>query len=255
MDIDLITKKFEEMGARVKFNILPTVTREGPEINIRIDIQNDNKGNFFLVEFTDKVTLSVPDVQKVDRHLLLFMKDPELQRFLCGHDERSWFVAAIPESSGASNVKEAKEALKPQRVKYSPNKKGEPRIRRQGEWFFIPQPRMNPPENMILKNEPISRTGGTPHMVEELYRMGGMITYISSKFPNGLSEEEYKKRIEAKPELKKIHWQQRRVNARVLARGRITHRDHKTVVLRFWHEVLMNTEAMAKAMRHLAFID
>jgi len=251
----LITKKFEEIGARVKFNSLQS-TRSS--INIRIDIQHDRKGDYFFIESTDEVDLSVPDIQKIDRHLLLFTKDPELQRFLCGHDERNWFVAAIPESSGASNVKEAKESLKPDHVRYRKQAKRRSertRVRRQGEWFFIPRPNMEVLDNMILKNEPIARTRGTPHMVEELYRRGGTTTYISDKYPDGLVEKEYKKRIKAEPALKRLYWRPRRVGAQVFARGRITHRDHRTIVLQFWHEVFMNTEANSKAMKYLAFID
>jgi hypothetical protein len=38
-------------------------------------------------------------------------------------------------------------------------------------------------------------------------------------------------------------------------RGRIRHSDHKTIVLRGWHEVVMNTENESLAMQHVAFLD
>jgi hypothetical protein len=36
---------------------------------------------------------------------------------LCGHDERHWFVAAVPERASASNVKTAFAVLKPVTVR------------------------------------------------------------------------------------------------------------------------------------------
>lgn len=44
-------------------------------------------------------------------------------------------------------------------------------------------------------------------------------------------------------------------DAVVHARGRITHPDHATVVLPFWHRVVPNTESQALASRTLAFLD
>lgn len=39
------------------------------------------------------------------------------------------------------------------------------------------------------------------------------------------------------------------------AKGAVRHPDHNTIVLHGWHQVLMNTEPSARAMRHVAFID
>ena len=44
-------------------------------------------------------------------------------------------------------------------------------------------------------------------------------------------------------------------DARVYVTGAIRHKDHATVWLTDWHEVVMNTETQAKAMRHVAFLD
>ena len=53
------------------------------------------------------------------RHLLLLVRKladkPQLDRFLCGHDEREWFVAAVP--GGASSVRQAMDALQPADVR------------------------------------------------------------------------------------------------------------------------------------------
>ncbi len=71
-----------------------------------------------------------------------------MDRFLCGHDEREWFVAAVP--GGASSVRQAMDALQPAPVrqalashKVSTNKRYSRKnraFRRQGEWFFVPEP-------------------------------------------------------------------------------------------------------------------
>lgn len=267
MDTDLIRDKFIELGIRVFFGEITETPRLDREpINIRINILDDAHGPYFKIDTReDIVDISVPDVQKEDRHLLLFSRDPELQRFLCGHDERNWFVAAIPEDSGASSVKEAKEALKPSEVEWSQKrtkvkkkdltKRKTGAYLRQGEWFFIPKPNLKLSESLILKNEPIQRGRGTPHIVKELYRIGGQSLYICPKFPDGLLEHEYKETIKKEPELSKLPWQVRRVGARVYGRGRVTHQEHKTIVLPFWHEILMNTEVRARAMRNVSFID
>ena len=59
--------------------------------------------------------VTVMQSEPKQRHLLLFVRKPgdkpQLDRFLCGHDEREWFVAAVP--GGASSVRQAMDALQP----------------------------------------------------------------------------------------------------------------------------------------------
>ena len=40
-----------------------------------------------------------------------------------------------------------------------------------------------------------------------------------------------------------------RRNMQVMVKGRISHPDHKTILLRGWHMVVMNTENQSDAMR------
>jgi hypothetical protein len=73
------------------------------------------RGEFFDVRFTGggrPVELEVVDVDRNDRHLLLLVRDgEEKSKFLCGHDERHWFVAAVPEDArGVTGVAAAKAA-------------------------------------------------------------------------------------------------------------------------------------------------
>ena len=159
------------------------------------------------------------------------------------------------------------EALKPQTVRHQQdqilrvkskrrNRRRNEAFVRQGEWFFVPVPhwaRVN--EKLILRNEPLRRGGGKPHVVEELVRDGGETVYVSNHHPNGLTPRQYQLLVCRKPKLRNLNWMVQRRNPQVLVRGKVRHADHKTIVLRDWHEVLMNTETEAVAMRHVAFID
>jgi hypothetical protein len=65
----------------------------------------------------DPGRIAVLDVQPADRHLLLLMREgKEKNKFLCGHAERHYFVAGIPETAPVGTVRQAKEALNPAEV-------------------------------------------------------------------------------------------------------------------------------------------
>ncbi|HWL09059.1 MAG TPA: hypothetical protein VNQ76_11670 [Planctomicrobium sp.] len=70
-----------------------------------------------------------------------------------------------------------------------------------------------------------------------------------------MTERERQKPISRRPEMRHLHWVTQRRNPTVFVRGKIRHADHKTIMLNGWHQVLMNTETQAIAMRHVAFID
>jgi hypothetical protein len=246
---ELLEKAFEEMGARIKL-------REQSLHNggVRLDIRNDKKGEFFDVIANEDTELVVLDVQPDDRHLLLMTRTGPKRtkaRFLAGHDERHWFVASIPEKTPVSTVKDAKKALKPDKVKEKPVDK----TRRQGEWFFIPRPDAIIDEKLILHNEPLTRgRGSKPHRCQELYRMGGTGVYVSRKYPNGLAENEYDK-LDSDVRKNAGPWRHMVRNPQVFVRGHIKHSDHKTLNLSGWHEVLMNSENQSLAMKNVAFLD
>ena len=107
--------------------------------------------------------------------------DAEKSRFLCGHDERHWFVAAIPETTPVSTVEDAKLALRPAVLLRGPasarkrlNARRSVDSIRQGEWFFVPAPDFRPgPLNPLRRYEQITRaTGVTPHVAEKAVRRG-----------------------------------------------------------------------------------
>src|SRR5919204_652997 len=86
---------------------------------VSLDVQADRKGEFFEIvkQPGAEAEIAVLDVQPADRHLLLLVREgKDKSKFLCGHDERHWFVAGIPESAPVGTVRQAKEALKPAEV-------------------------------------------------------------------------------------------------------------------------------------------
>jgi hypothetical protein len=271
MDVSVLARQFGRVGARVK--VRPSGGRRGfsnIQGTVAINIDRDRDGEFFefQVQPGSNPLVEAVQIQPDIRHLLLMTRDSERgekHKFLCGHDERAWFVAAVPEVPGIANVAAAMEALKPGLVRQRQNNlrirpKNRNRRRndafiRQGEWFFIPSPNLNVDPKLVLQNEPLRRGRGKPHAVEFLYRVGGETVYVSNRYPNGLTATQYGKLLSRKPEARNWQWSVLRRNPQVYVRGRVRHSDHKTIELNGWHQVLMNTETQAAAMRHLAFVD
>ena len=252
---------FERMGARVRVH-------EALSHNSGIDIRSDKRGEYFDigVEALDRVEYEVIDVRPCLKHLLLMARrDNGKQKFLCGHDERHWFVCAVPGES-VSNVISAMEALQPSEVRAAVGRKvkrTKNRLRRrneafvrQGEWFFVPAPELSVNPKLVLKNEPISRgRGGKPHMCQFLYRTGGELVYVCRHHPLGLTAGQYGALINSDPKASSWNWTRMTRDATAYVRGRVWHPDHKTVVLDGWHRVLMNTENQAPGARAVVFLD
>src|ERR671931_1624540 len=115
MSSETLERRFATAGARV------TVAQGPWQGEPRIDVRTDARGEYFDVRFAggeSRVELEVVDVQPRDRHLLLLARvGAEKSKFLCGHDERHWFVAAVPETArGVMGVETAKAALQPPAV-------------------------------------------------------------------------------------------------------------------------------------------
>src|ERR1043165_3878157 len=161
MNANNIESKFAAMGARLKVREIASRWRQGDRTwtspnDFAVDIQCDGAGEFFELRvpthLSDALDVTVMQSEPKQRHRLLAVRKlgdkPQLDRFLCGHDEREWFVAAVP--GGASSVRQAMRALQPRIVRASieehrvPSRQRFDRknraFRRQGEWFFIPAP-------------------------------------------------------------------------------------------------------------------
>jgi len=239
MSTEMLDRRFATIGARVKIS----GDRRGEP---RIDVRSDRRGEFFEVRFAGRgnaVDLEVVDVAPAERHLLLLARGgDEKSKFLCGHDERHWFVAAVPESArGVTGVRTATAALRPALVRDAIERarpKDAFRRRnaayvRQGEWFFVPAPEVDPPMTLVLFDEPLSRGRGKAHLMQFAYRRGGQVVWLSRRYPSGISDEQFRRFTH--DERRRDNWSQMIRDAEVFAKGAVRHPDHATLVLRGWH--------------------
>lgn len=123
---------------------------------------------------------------------------------------------------------------------------------RQGEWFFLPAPDLNPAEWLILHNEPIRRGRGKPHMIEFLYREGGTTVHVCNNYPAGLTERTFAALLKRQPEAGRLPWRIMVRKPEAYANGRVRHADHKAITLPGWHRILVNDEVMTD---NVAFLD
>ena len=265
MELELLRTQFGRMGARIHVTY---VTGRGQRAD-GIDIRADNTGEYFDIRLraNDSVDYEVIDLRPNMRHLLLLARrEGSKEKYLCGHDERHWFVCAVPERQGLTSVVAAMEALQPLEIRALAERtirRGKYRLRRhneafirQGEWFFIPDARVIVDERLTHRNEPITRGNGSkPHMCQLLYRHGGGVVMVCHRHPTGVAPEQYRQIVQAQPSAAQWNWRSVRRNATVYVRGRISHPDHKTIVLDGWHRVLMNTESEAPGSHHVVFLD
>src|SRR5437762_2138962 len=172
MNAKHIESKFAAMGVRLKVCEIASRWRQGARTwidptDFAVDIRRDGSGEFFELRvpthLSDSLGVTVMQSEPRQRHLLLAVRKagdkPQLDRFLCGHDEREWFVAAVP--GGASSVRQAMDALQPKDVRdaltqsHVSSRKRYARknraFRRQGEWFFVPEPSSVVDEKLVLQ--------------------------------------------------------------------------------------------------------
>jgi hypothetical protein len=251
---EVLERRFAEMGARLSLAQQPWYG--APRIDVR--------GALFDIGFTGKglrAEVEVIDVDARDRHLLLLVRNGgEKGKFLCGHDERHWFVAAVPEAArGVTGVVSAKAALQPETVQHAAVRLKDPFRRRnaayirQGEWFFVPAPGVRVEESLVLRNEPLTRGRGKAHVLQYAYRTGGTLVYANRQNPAGIGQERFQ-RLPA-DERKHGNWTRLMRDPDLYAKGTVRHPDHATITLSTWHRVLMNTEQRARAMQHVVFLD
>jgi hypothetical protein len=269
MDISLLTNKFERIGARLKVVDRPRRRFGTSPSLLTLDIGSDRRGEFFEIapQTGTDPKVEVISVRPSNRHLLLLVREDDAKnKYLCGHDERHWFVAGIPEAAPVGTVRQAMEALQPREVQNAVARRGvsgkarnrrkNPAFIRQGEWFFLPVSNIAVDEALVLKNEPLSRgNGGKPHWVDSCYRTGGETVHVCNRHPNGVTSAQYKKILSGNRNAKNWGWRTMQRNPGVYCRGRVRHPDHATITLHGWHQVVMNTENESQAMRNVAFLD
>jgi len=158
----------------------------GQPPQIAIDIRRDKAGEFFEIRTGpgSRQEIDVLNLQPREKHLVLLSRQFDVQyellakqKFLCGRDEKHWFVAAIPENEPVSTVIGAKIALNPEEVRTREQALGvsckesfrrkNAAYERQGECFFS-EPHVSADSLHILRNEPLSRGNGSKaHIVEQ----------------------------------------------------------------------------------------
>ncbi|MCX5752821.1 MAG: hypothetical protein NTW97_04135 [Candidatus Krumholzibacteria bacterium] len=258
---DSLSKHFEAMGARVKFRALDAQSRllNGRRPSFTIDVGRDRRGPFFDFALTDRAPeFEILQTMPKERHLLLLTSRGN--RFLCGHDERHWFVAELAET--VSTVRAAKRALMPVAVRewagtVKPSKvdnRDNSIFKRQGEWFFVPAGRSLDGE-AILRNEPLQRNAKSkPHICEELVRIGGETVYVVAN--RVYTWNEYRAKARWDDDFRRYRPQTRVADSEVYVRGYVRHPDHATIVLEGWHRVLINRERPAAGLRsNVTFLD
>src|SRR5512146_1633725 len=120
MNSTVLARPFAKMGARVQLGELDRRSR----LPFTLDVRRDGDGEYFSIRTQPDTQLQVLHVAPRDRHLVLLARVPDARRpnrftparYLCGHDERHWFVAGLPERARVTTVTQAKEALKPAAV-------------------------------------------------------------------------------------------------------------------------------------------
>jgi hypothetical protein len=266
MDTELLVNRFALMGARAQIRDAFQDRRrwERPGIDIGVD----GEGEFFDIRLGlgERVEYEVVDVRPDTRHLLLLgRREGNKEKYLCGHDERHWFVCAVPGAS-VSGVVGAMESLQPQLVRSAVSvgvKRHKTRLSRrneafvrQGEWFFVPAPRLVAHEWLVRRNEPLSRgSGSKAHMCQFAYRTGGTSVWVCRQYPSGVGDAERARLIATQPNARRWNWQRMTRDPALYVKGRVSHSDHKTVVLDGWHRVAMNTEWQAPFAHNVSFLD
>jgi hypothetical protein len=218
---------FSEIGAQLADDAFGRIF----EIDV---VQQDGREAYQLQRpFGDDLTIDVLDVRPRKQHLVLDvtgLRLPIAGRYLCGHDESHWFVAGLPFHRKTQTVQGAMETLKPEIVRREQRRKGVKHRRdrrrtaayiRQGEWFFLPRPKMQVAETLAQRNGQLARPDGKPHRVDWIYRVPG--------------------------------------RDETFVRGAVRHMDHKTVYLDVWHRVVQNTEVAPapaqQTFQRIAFLD
>ena len=256
---EALIKRFAEANLKLKITERSEARRDrifGGGLNrfaISIGDRGGSKEHFSIVWGDNVYNIEALGIDARTRHVVLFVetrspamvrefkKDGKwekraeipkdtgtVRRFLCGYDEREYFIAALPSSSNATSVQAAFRDLKPGPVKIDGGRQSG--VLRQGEWFFIPQKNFDPTKHLIHRWEPMVRAGGgKPHMAEQLIRTEGKtVTFRKGEvMPNGRVAPRDTSMSEV---------------GAVYVTGKVRHPDHKTKELHGWYKVLANTE-------------
>lgn len=265
-----VVKQFDRIGARLIVSQAVDPTRRmaraanGLALAGRpydLDVRRDRRhGEHYLLRVSPAAgaEFRVLQANTPARHLLLHAlsaADTRGERFLCGHDERHWFVAGIP--AAVTTVTDARRALLPRELQDATftadelSRRHGKKFKRQGEWFFVPatvDQLREIGDRPILHGEKLQRgtRASKPHVVSELVRFGGQqVVLFGGKEYTPAAWDKFVAdgggRVSGRAD--------RRVkDAMVFVRGSVRHSDHATLILPDWYRVFMNGEAFSVNM-------
>ena len=118
MNVEILKRHFERLGARVKVGPwVPARVAARPRLDgLAVEVKSDHQGEYFDIQVDSVlIDLDVVDVQPQDRQLLMracYLAAARQEKFICGHDERAWYVAAVPAERGVCNIRTALEVVR-----------------------------------------------------------------------------------------------------------------------------------------------
>lgn len=255
--LDKVILKFQKIGARATIRHMTTDVFRRLRTPFVIDVRRNHEGEYFDILKTRSVVVRVLDSRVRHCRLVLSASNgTEMDRFLCGHDERHWFVAGLPEDAEVGSVEKALEALKPEMVKVLEGRKTSKHRRkadvylRQGEWFFVPCPHASIDPGRVQRRRPLVRgPGSKPHICELMY-LDGEREYECDRYPKlAFFESEYKDILKTRRKAKQWGWRPLPYQPDIYARGSVSHPDHATIYLDCWHRVELNLESRPSALK------
>jgi len=220
MNPDLLERKFREVGVPLRLD------NDRSWFGINVGRHRDRE---WIALSPGDSSVEVMDSDGDHRQLLLLVREtdgwgrPSKSKILCGRDESSLFSVRVTGSRVINTVAAAHEALKPVELRSAPGARRGPRYRnprviRQGDWFFVPRPDLGRQEWPGSQRNARLSTGGNPHIVDYLHGETRNLFRPPSFF-----------------------WDR----GFVFARGFVRHKDHRTISLPYWHRVLPNSAGVA----------
>jgi hypothetical protein len=266
VDIPALEKQFARIGATVVVRPMPRARswRLNPRLYDVNVLTSQKDGEHFVISAAPEApAMRVLNADPDGRHLLLHVAGEQGgERFLCGHDERHWFAAAVADR--VTTVRDAKRSLLPKELRdaglsdRTVNTRHNEAFKRQGEWFFVPIDRnyfaRRGGATTVLHNEPLLRNrNAKPHLCSDVIRFGGTPVVIYRGIEYGLKAwDDFLAAMRGCGE---------RLTGRVLnvvkdpevyVRGSVRHPDHATLILHGWHRVHANAEMRSE---NLSFYD
>jgi len=218
-------------GTDKKRRQLVLLVKEGEqEFHEELSIRSVQRKKGWLPEFLTEHNLTNRDVVELKKATIVLRRfTPKATRyFLMGVDERQLFIAQL--TGPATTVEEARRLLG-KSIQLAEGQRRGSSIDRQGEYFFLETTREQREtlEELLKVNkvviQPKQSIGkfmgrqGNPHTADELI-------HISDQF-NALGSEKGQVPVRQR---------------KVFIRGKVRHKDHKTVSFSQWREVVRNNE-------------